>query len=143
MDRKTYIPLALVGALLVAACAGGSEEAAEEMAEPDDVVASTMMSGLDGCYLARGTMEEAQARLSPRTALTFEYENGEGLVCYGAPSVKGREILGVMEPYGTPWRAGADEATTIRLSGPASIGGVALEAGTYSIYAIPGEEDVG
>ena len=142
MDRNMYLPFALVGALVAGACGGEGEAAMDEVvAEVETMVAESGTMSLEGCFLQRGTIEEAQARPSPRTAISFEYANGEALLCYGAPSVRGREILGVMEPYGSPWRAGADEATTIRLTGPASIGGVALEAGTYSIYAIPGEEE--
>lgn len=143
MNRKMYLPLALMGALVAGACGGEGEAAMDEVvAEVETMVAeSGPMSGLEDCFLQSGTLEEALAKPSPKTALAFEYANGEALLCYGAPSVRGREILGVMEPFGTPWRAGADEATSIRLSGAASIGGVALEAGTYSIYAIPGEEE--
>jgi hypothetical protein len=47
--------------------------------------------------------------------------------------------MGGLVPYGELWRAGANESTALHLSAPASIGGVAVEAGSYSIYTIPGE----
>ena len=50
-------------------------------------------------------------------------------------------ILGEIEPFGTPWRMGANEPTTLHLTGPTQVGGVTLEAGSYSLYAIPGETE--
>jgi len=93
------------------------------------------------CFLNNTTLENAQARKSPLTQLHFTYEGGEGLLCYGAPSARGREIMGGLVPYGQPWRLGANEATAIHLSASASIGGVKVEAGSYSLYSIPGESE--
>jgi len=93
------------------------------------------------CFLNNTTLEQAEARTSPLTQVTFSYEGGEGLLCHGAPSAKGREIMGGLVPYGQPWRLGANEATAIHLSAPASIGGVKVEAGSYSLYPIPGEDE--
>ena len=56
---------------------------------------------------------------------------------YGRPNVKGREIFGRLVPYGKVWRTGADEATTITLSGDVSVEGKALPAGKYSVFTIP------
>ena len=61
-------------------------------------------------------------------------------VCYGRPHQNGREIMGKLVPYGEPWRAGADEATAIRVPFPARIAGVNVEPGWYSLYTIPGEK---
>ena len=88
-----------------------------------------------------GSMEDAAARPSPLKQLRFSYDGGEGLLCYGAPSAREREIMGGLVPFGSPWRAGANEPTMFHLSAPTSIGGVAVEAGTYSFYAIPGAEE--
>lgn len=44
-------------------------------------------------------------------------------------------------PYGVPWRMGADEATSIHLPVGASVAGVKLEPGWYSLYAVPGERE--
>ena len=139
---RTRMCLMATTALLVA-CGGRAEETAEasegeETPVPEMTAAS---GGLDGCYIARGTMEEAQARPSPLTEVGLVYDGGAGLICYGAPSANGREIMGGLVPWGAPWRAGANEPTTIHLTAPASIGGVAVDPGSYSIYAIPGESE--
>ena len=42
---------------------------------------------------------------------------------------------------GEIWRLGANEATALHLPFAAEVGGVALEPGVYSIWAVPGEEE--
>jgi TolA-binding protein len=56
---------------------------------------------------------------------------------YHRPSVNKRKIWGGLVPYDTPWRAGANENTTISFSTPVKIEGQPLAAGTYAFYAIP------
>ena len=76
------------------------------------------------------------------TDITFEF---------GRPGVKGRTIWGDLEPYGMhpgnkysdnkpyPWRAGADENTTITVSKDVKVEGNNLAAGKYSVHMIPSE----
>ena len=144
MDRKTSLPLFLLGALAIAACGGGSGDAEAPMEEAEPAateVATADVSGLEGCFIQRGTAAESQDRPSPLRSTAFATSAGEGLLCYGAPSANGREIMGALVPYGQPWRAGANEATAFHLSAPTVIGGVALEPGSYSMYVVPGEGD--
>ncbi len=130
----TYTPL-LLGALALAACGG---EAMEEAAPSEmDVAAGDELS----CYLARGTMAEAQDRPSPLRQTELSVGGSSGLLCYGAPSARGREIMGGLLVFGQLERIGANEPTTIHLSGPATVGDVGLDAGSYSIYAIPGPDE--
>lgn len=72
-------------------------------------------------------------------------------VAYSSPQVRGREIWGNVVPYGTtnfnvgksteqnpsPWRAGANENTTITFSHDVQVEGKALHAGTYGLHMIP------
>ena len=72
---------------------------------------------------------------------------------YSRPAVKGRVVWGNLVPYGLgtseryadgepfPWRAGANENTTIELNNDVKIEGSALPAGKYSIHMIPSETD--
>ena len=62
-------------------------------------------------------------------------------VSYSRPFLKGREIFGKLEPYGKVWRVGADEATEIKFYQDATFGGKKVKAGTYSLFAIPGEKE--
>ena len=50
-------------------------------------------------------------------------------------------MLGGNEAYGSVWRTGANEATTIELDKPAKIEGQALAAGKYELFSIPGESE--
>ena len=100
-----------------------------------DAVAAQELS----CRLQGATVAEAEARTSPLRTVEFSYDGGRGLLCYSAPSARGRDVMGGLVPYGQPWRTGANEPTTIHLSAPATIGGVEVAAGSYAIYTIPGE----
>ena len=62
------------------------------------------------------------------------------LVCYGRPSMRGRTIFGGLVPYDTIWRTGANEPTIIHLPFAASIAGIAVEPGSYSLYTVPGRQ---
>jgi hypothetical protein len=83
-------------------------------------------------------------RLGIDTDITIEYSR---------PGVKGRKIWGELVPYGLapgnkyskgkpfPWRAGANENTTIEFNKDILIEGNALPAGKYGIHMIPSEKN--
>lgn len=123
-------------ALVAAAAACGGEPPAEQTETPAPEMAAAPSSP---CYVASGTAEEAAARPSPLTEVGFAVGGAQGTVCYGAPSANGRQIMGGLVPFGEVWRLGANEATALHLEGDAVVGGVALAAGSYSLYAVPGE----
>ena len=93
------------------------------------------------CYLARGDMAAAKERPSPLMETVITLGGQEAKVCYGSPSVKGRTIFGELEEFGQPWRLGANEATALHLPFAAEVGGIDLEPGSYSLFAIPGEAE--
>jgi hypothetical protein len=76
-------------------------------------------------------------------------------VTYSSPHVNGREIWGNVVSYGltnfnvgkssaqnpSPWRAGANENTTITFSHDLLVEGQSIKAGTYGLHMIPGEDD--
>ena len=135
MRHQRFAGSLLIGVSVgLLACSGNAEtqDAPEEMQVADLT--------MDECWL-RDSPEEVGARVSTRSVTPVTFENGQGVLCYGAPSAREREIMGGLVPFGRAWRLGADEATALHLTGPASIGGVALEAGAYSIYAEPGAEE--
>ncbi len=77
-------------------------------------------------------------RKSPLDSLSFRVGSAEVKLCYGRPSARGRTMIGGESvPYGKLWRTGANEPTMIHTTGPIVIAGVAVPAGTYSIYTIP------
>ena len=74
-------------------------------------------------------------------------------ITYHRPGVKGRNVweensdnerIGRLVPFNEdprPWRAGANEATTITLTADVKVEGEHLAAGTYAVFMIPTEED--
>lgn len=77
----------------------------------------------------------------------------EVTITYGRPGVKGRTIWGELVPYGLapgnkysdnkpyPWRAGANENTTVEFSKDVMVEGKTLAAGKYSLHMIPSKSD--
>ncbi len=76
-------------------------------------------------------------------------------IVYSSPDVTGREIWGKLVPYGmvnlsfgkstdqnpSPWRAGANENTTISFSHDVEVEGKPLKAGIYGLHMAPGQDD--
>jgi len=65
---------------------------------------------------------------------------------YGRPGVKGRKIFASaatlpLQPFGEVWRVGANSPTKITFSTPVKFGGQDVPAGSYGLYAIPGEQE--
>jgi hypothetical protein len=82
----------------------------------------------------------ATPRLSQRASVAQTIGTTEIAVDYHRPGVREREIWGGLVPYDQPWRMGANEATTLRFSTPVKVEGQEVPAGTYSFFAIPGQE---
>lgn len=59
---------------------------------------------------------------------------------YSRPGVRGRTVFGGLEAWGEPWRAGANEPTTIVFGGDVLIEGEPLAAGEYAIFMVPMEQ---
>ena len=87
----------------------------------------------------RGAPDALAERPSPLDSVDIRLGDGSAKLCYGRPSARGRTMIGGEDPYGSPWRLGANEPTTLHLPFPATIGGVDVQPGSYSLYAIPEE----
>jgi hypothetical protein len=75
-------------------------------------------------------------------------------VNYSRPSVNGREVWGKLVPYGwnkqgfgnnadAPWRAGANENTTLTLSHDATVEGKSAPKGTYGLFFVINQDNTG
>ncbi|MGV4414653.1 DUF2911 domain-containing protein [Chryseobacterium sp. T1] len=62
-------------------------------------------------------------------------------VIYSRPQSKGRAIFGNLVKYNDVWRFGANESTEIKFFKPVKIDGKEIPAGSYSVYAIPNENE--
>ena len=78
--------------------------------------------------------------LSPPATATGSIGGVTITIDYSAPSKRDRPIMGALVPYGQVWRTGANAATTMTTSGDLVIGGLAVPAGKYTLYTLPGEK---
>ncbi len=94
--------------------------------------------------IRRSLKASVTQRLGVDTDITIEYAR---------PAVNGRKIWGELVPYGLtsgsenpkqkpfPWRAGANENTTIEFNKDILIEGQKISAGKYGLHMIPSEKD--
>ena len=95
-----------------------------------------------------------QVRQSQKSSVTqYVGVDTQITINFSRPAVKGRVVWGNIVPYGLgtsdryadgkpfPWRAGANENTTIELNNDVKIEGSILAAGKYSIHVIPSKTD--
>jgi hypothetical protein len=86
--------------------------------------------------------EEPGRRASPIGIAKTHIGDAYVKVTYGRPYVRGRAIFGAdttfLVPFDQVWRTGANEATEITITEPLRVGGTRLEAGTYSMFTVPG-----
>ena len=85
----------------------------------------------------RGVAAALSERPSPLDSVSIPMGGEAAKLCYGRPSARGRTILGGQDPFGSPWRLGANEPTTLHLPFAARIGDVDVDPGSYTLYAIP------
>ncbi len=62
-------------------------------------------------------------------------------ITYSRPQKNKREVFGKLVPYNEVWRTGANEATEIKFYQDVELAGKKVKAGTYSLFAIPGEKE--
>jgi hypothetical protein len=96
------------------------------------------MMGLTIFAASSGAQQDKNARPSPPAKAECKIADGKTItIDYSSPRMKGRKIFGDLVPYGKIWRAGANEATTFVTTADLSVGGTAVPAGSYTIFAVP------
>jgi len=84
------------------------------------------------------SQQDKSKRPSPPAKAECKLSDGKAIaVDYSSPRMKGRKIYGGLVPLGQVWRAGANEATTFVTTADVTVGGKAVPAGSYTIFAIP------
>lgn len=76
-------------------------------------------------------------RASPTQFIKQEFATSAIELTYSRPGLKGRKIIGEIEPYNVVWRTGANAATRIKFGDKVEILGHKVDTGTYVIYMIP------
>jgi hypothetical protein len=85
-----------------------------------------------------GLAQDKSKRPSPPAKAECEIAAGKTVtVDYSSPRMKGRKIFGGLVPFGEVWRAGANDATTFVTTADLMVGGKAVPAGSYTIFALP------
>lgn len=92
---------------------------------------------LSAFIITLSSSAQGGGRKSPHDTVSFKNTT----VTYGRPYKKDRVVFGGLEKYGKVWRVGADEATTISFAKDVKFGGADVKAGTYTLFAIPGETE--
>ena len=88
------------------------------------------------------TLAQAQKRtpdkLSPAASANCAFPDGKTInTSYSSPRLRGRKMIGGVNPYGKPWRVGAQEATTFQTTANLEVDGKSVPAGNYTIFVIP------
>lgn len=137
MTMRTLVVLGSIGVL--AACGGNAPEASGSQAQQS---AAGGALALDEPECAPSPRMPIEGRASPYDSTIVHLGDAEAKVCYGRPAARGRTMIGGdAVPFGELWRTGANEPTIIHLPVAASIAGINVEAGSYSLYTIPGETE--
>lgn len=79
----------------------------------------------------------AQAQRSPHETIAATIGGDHISIAYGRPYLKGRHVGGEVAPYGQVWRLGADAATLLKTDAAIDLGGLAVPAGSYALFASP------
>jgi len=84
--------------------------------------------------------QDKPAPASPPAQASVKIGAATVTIDYARPSMRGRKIMGGLVPFDKVWRTGANAATTLKTDAALEIGGVAVPAGTYTLYTLPGEK---
>lgn len=104
------------------------------------------ISGIISCALLTTSAvaqerDNSETRSSPNASVSQTIGTTQVTITYGRPGIKGRNIFGDLVPFDEVWRTGANESTAITFSENVVIEGQEVEAGTYSLYTIPSENE--
>jgi len=135
MRYSIVFSAAVLGVGALGACAPAADSEADATAGAEIAAAETQ----EITCTRMESPEDVAQRPSPAGETVIEFESQTGKFCYSRPFMNERVVMGELVPFGEPWRLGENEAAAIHLPFAATVGGIDLEPGTYSIYAIPGE----
>jgi hypothetical protein len=108
-------------------------------------ICSVVVLGLAMLAVPAKSQQDKSKRPSPPAHAECKFADGGTItIDYSSPRLKGRKIIGEQDPYGKPWRAGANEATTFVVTKAVRIGsasgGLDVPAGNYTLFAIPNKD---
>ena len=92
------------------------------------------------CTLVLGVASFAQGNkpvASPPETATVSLNGHNVTINYGAPSMRGRKIMGEVVPYDKVWRTGANDATSLTTEVALKVGSAMVPPGSYTLYTLP------
>jgi hypothetical protein len=93
---------------------------------------------LGAAFAVPGRAQVGGQVASPPAKADCKFSDGKTIhVDYSSPRMKGRKIFGGLVPFGEPWRAGANEATTFVIDADMNVAGKTVPAGSYTLFALP------
>lgn len=109
------------------------------------IIISGMHAVLAIAFLATTSLAQERGNNKPRVSPNASISQTIGTtivsITYGRPSINDRLIFGRLVPFNEVWRTGANESTAITFSDDVKIEGKPVEAGTYSLYTLPKEDE--
>jgi hypothetical protein len=97
--------------------------------------------------LAQSTRASVSATLAGRTIGGRWFAGAAGVagpaeirIDYGQPHARGRRVMGVVVPFDTVWRTGANLATTLTTDVDLVVGDAAVPRGVYTLFTLPSRE---
>jgi hypothetical protein len=95
------------------------------------------LASVDLAAASKAFADRPLGQLSARDTARARIGGAELWVDYSRPSKRGREIFGVVVPWNTVWRTGANAATQFRTPIDLVVGGAPVPAGTYTLWTLP------
>jgi hypothetical protein len=77
---------------------------------------------------------------SPRDSVELSLAGKKISINYSRPFARGRRIFGIVVPFDSVWRTGANAATALSTDADLDLGGVSLPKGKYSLWTLPSEK---
>lgn len=78
--------------------------------------------------------------ISPADSTAISLRGKKVAISYSRPYARGRSVWGVVVPFDSVWRTGANRTTTLTTAGEIRIGNARVPAGAYTIYSVPSEK---
>ncbi|MEW6509947.1 MAG: DUF2911 domain-containing protein [Bacteroidota bacterium] len=75
--------------------------------------------------------------ISPADSSELSLAGRKVLIKYSRPFMRGRVIWGVVVPFDSVWRTGANLATSLATESDLTLGGIRIPKGSYTLYSIP------
>ncbi|MBC7894271.1 MAG: DUF2911 domain-containing protein, partial [Cytophagaceae bacterium] len=103
------------------------------------VTRSTTVPDIDSITSRMVAAEKGRGlnQLSVRDTARASIGAASFIVDYSRPLARGRTLLGEVISYDRVWRTGANAATQFTTSAPITLAGLALPAGTYTLWTAP------